>query len=352
MTILIAIVGVVTPLGLYEVLESHGEIAADFQYVRESSAYFDGTSPRGPASAQLSRFCIFRGDRGPCPYANNTFVIGRNGTTGWRHFTPGLTTEIAPILREIFSSGTQNISTTVSNYFDIQYRQLTTQTNSVFDNGSRYPVGMFRHLDSIVLWDSITAIEGLVVDAKSGGVGFRNHTLPVDLQAGREAKWHEDLLFVEPVTTCVDTNVTIDYTVSSESFNDTAGDYRLTDRGGFVNLNHTYPYYDLSNPQANPDLWGRAYKAAVINNFGTMNFLNVTNQGNDTLGIRAYQYLNSSLGKTFPLSPKVQDSRGIDITSYGSFLFTNGVEYPNPFNITQNGLFSDARKTLWTEWEA
>jgi hypothetical protein len=113
----------------------------------------------------------------------------------------------------------------------------------------------------LILNNATQAVEGLVVDTQKGGIGFRNHTAPINLPHG--ATWSEDLLFVEPGTSCVNLNFTLDFQVS---VNDNASSIvdvvYLTDRGGFVNLNHTYPFYDRSDSQRNPDLPGKAYKVA------------------------------------------------------------------------------------------
>lgn len=72
---------------------------------------------------------------------------------------------------------------------------------------------------------------------KSGGVGFRNHSAPPFQPFG--STWTEDVLFIQPVTQCVDTNLTLDFSISK---NDSEGDYSgisqmvLTERGGFVNF--------------------------------------------------------------------------------------------------------------------
>ncbi|KAL2019177.1 hypothetical protein VTK56DRAFT_10049 [Thermocarpiscus australiensis] len=349
-TILTAVAGIVTPLGLYDEIETGKREVGNFSYVRDTSAYFDGTSPRG--LYPFSRKCALGLGVQPCPYTNDTIIFSANSTTMNWQSPNGLTTDIPPILRDIYSSGTRGIGTTVSNFFDIEWRQLTMGTDDeMYNNGSAYAVNMFRQLDSIVLGDSVRLLEGLVVDTLSGGIGFRNHTLP--MPPARNVSWQEDLLFIEPTTACVDTNLTIDYTESEWNFTSSSSgppDYRLTDRGGFVNLNHTYPYYDRSNPQANPDLWGRAYKAAMIHNFYAMVYFNVTNPANSITGAKAFQYLNSTLGKSFPLAvDSLVNYRAASFTSrYGSYLFsTDSVgdepRYPNPFNVTLSGWFDGAR---------
>ena len=348
--ILTAVAGVVTPLGLYDDLMAYKEVVGSFEYVSDPSVYFDGTSPR--KNLPFSRTCMFMANTGVCPFTDDSVVYSRNSSTISWDFPNGVHTDIPSILREVYSSGTKGVATTVSNFFDIEWRQLTMRTQEVLNNGTEYPVGIFRQLDSILLWDSYKAVEGLVVNGKEGGIGFRNHTIPTGLARG--ASWKEDLLFVEPVTACVDTNLTFDFTISSAiSFNTSNFvDFRLTDRGGFVNLVHEYPYYDLSNPQKNPDVWGRAYKAAVINNFYTMLYLNVTSPSNETLGTKAFAYVNSELGKSFDLPAPTSlsfDSLGIDISiRYGDYLFDSlkpaSDNYPNPWNITADDYFDYIRK--------
>lgn len=138
-----------------------------------------------------------------------------------------------------------------------------------------------------------------MVDMKNGGIGFRNHSAPVWQPYG--SVWTEDLLFIEPETACVDTNITLDFSISGDSSMGDIVDLVLTDRGGFVNINHTYPRWDRDSGQTHPDLWLRAYKAAWLNNAYTMAFMNVTNFRNETTNTSAFAYLNSHMGKEFSL---------------------------------------------------
>lgn len=62
-----------------------------------------------------------------------------------------------------------------------------------------------------MLNDAIEPVEGLVVDAMKGGVGFRNHIAPAFAQFG--AEWTEELL-VECETSCVDTNISVEFRIS------------------------------------------------------------------------------------------------------------------------------------------
>ena len=250
----------------------------------------------------------------------------------------GYNVSVPQIVRDIYSSGTKWLATTVSNYFDIEWRQYKTSRRDYINNGSAFLIGTYRQMDSMILDNDVQPIEGLIVDTKVGSLGFRNHTIPAGFQHG--ATWTEDLLFIEPETSCVNTNLTLDFTISVDE-KDTSfiSELFLTDRGGFVNLNRKYPEYDRDNPQKNPDLQGRAYKAAWLNNALSMVFLNVTNENNSTYGAKAFSYLNSSLGTTFPMpfNPGTDLFDALDITgNWGNYLFGENVNYANPFSVTSD----------------
>jgi hypothetical protein len=346
MRALIAIAGIITPLGLYSAVAPASNVVPTFYYAKDLSAFGISTPPRSNLS--LARTCSsghgFAQGPAACPYTNDLVIetgFG-NGTVSF-DFPHDLTTDVPDILREIYGSGTAGLRTTVSNYFDIEYRLYSTVTSKYRNNGSVFLVGAFRQMDSIILNDNVQPVEGLIVDTKNGGVGLRNHTLPADI--GRGAAWEEDLLFIEPDTVCVDTNLTLDFTVSADISGDFAQNISLVDRGGFANLNKTYPFYDRDNGQQDPDLKGRAYKAAWMNNAWTMLYLNVTNSKNETSGLKSFSYLNSTVGKEFPLeysSLMQYDALGIssDFGNYLNLLGGDGGDYPNPFNI-DSGNFSD-----------
>ena len=99
-------------------------------------------------------------------------------------------------------------------------------------------------------------------------------------------------------------NVTIDFTVTG---NYSIGRIVVTDRGGFASLNHTYPQYlytDLDDPQHNPNLERRAYKAAWLTNAFTMVYWNITNPKDYKTGRSSFSYMNSTVGKEFELDSK------------------------------------------------
>lgn len=245
-----------------------------------------------------------------------------------------------PIIVDTFSSGTSQ-DTTVSNFFDIQWRRYSTKTSRLYDNESHYLTADNRNIESLILTEKLHAVEGLVVDAVDGGVGFRNHTIPPGFAHG--AQWSEDLLFVQPETVCVDTNLTLDFSIirGSNSSSEVSG-LVLTDRGGFVNMNRTYPRLNLTDPQSSPDLWARAYKAAWLHNAYTAMYFNVTNPTNDTSGLKAWSYMNSDVGKTFALDDaQVSGIDGLNAltlsSDFGSYVqgISNGTGF-NPWRITSN----------------
>jgi len=216
-----------------------------------------------------------------------------------------------------------------------------------YNNGSEYPVGTYRPIQSMIMDDSIKIIEGLIANLKTGGVGFRNHTLPIGFAHG--TTWSEDLLFIEPETACVDTNLTVDFTLSTpKKFTGMSDsdieEIWLTDHGGFANLNTTYPDYDHENASTNPDLQARAYKAAWLNNAYTMAYMNITNMNDNTTGTKSFSYLNSTIGKQFKLPRESQSNAMILSKTFGSYLSMaydgdTGI-YPNPFGVDST-MFAD-----------
>ncbi|KAF4867628.1 hypothetical protein CGCSCA1_v013212 [Colletotrichum siamense] len=347
--VLIAIAGVVTPLGLYEEIDTLGSRLGSFSYVKDSGSFGAATSQRGLHN--FSRTCSWGHsllDQGPapCPYSESSVIV--SGSNRTLNFTMpfGIDSQINPTAKEIFSSGTKG-RTTISNFFDIEWRQLTARRRAFVDNGTEVAVGAYRQLESHIMDPSIKVVEGLIVDAANGGIGFRNHTIPTNIDRG--ASWSEDLLFVEPITSCVGLNLTLDFEVNYTVPSPSIDNLRLTDRGGFVNINRTYPFYNSENTQANPDLDGRAYKGAWLNNFWTMAYLNVTATSNKTVGRKAWSYVDSHLGKEFPLDVDVLTSyRGLGIGRFGSYLdlnhFTIGANpaanWSNPFGVDDRN-FSD-----------
>ncbi|PGH12291.1 hypothetical protein AJ79_04357 [Helicocarpus griseus UAMH5409] len=340
---IVAVAAVITPLGLYDtIVPAESTSLEPFKYTRDTSPFGFGTPPR--SSLGLNRFCgtpTFI----PCPGSN---VIVETNSNGSRNFPFGYDNRIPSNLTEAFQSGLKSLPPTVSSIFDIEYRSYGIRFEKDINNGSKFLTGAYRQAGVLALNDAYDIVEGLIVDTKNGGVGFRNHTTPSPLPHGSE--WSEDLLFVEPHTQCLDTNLTMDFRISPENGMEIEN-LVLTDRGGFVDLNTDYPQYDRNDTQANPDLLGRAYKAAYLNNALTMVYLNVSNP--NTGKLPAFSYMNSEMNKTFPMDGNIIMKYDSLLTSrkWGSYLdlpsilsnFTNstsnnspglGDDYPNPFNIS------------------
>lgn len=372
--VLIGVAAIVTPLGLYEGIDESGEAQPEtFHYIKDTSPWGFGTPPR--PDNQWSRIC---GSLGlyPCPNSRKNITVtgdseGITISGDWYDATVPQETVDA------MHSGLGNFSDSISSLFDIQWRSYSKtqlERDPVFpiNNNSAYMIGAYRPLSTLLLSDTITPIEGLIVDMKNGGIGFRNHSAPVGHPFG--STWEEDVLFVEPESVCVDTNLTLDFAIPEmkTAYFGSAENLVITDRGGFVNLNQTYPQWNRDNVQDNPELWLRAYKAAWLSNALSMVFMNVTPFTNETLGTKAFSYLNSSLGKEFTLSyPDGEpanslytvDADKLKITSsFGNYIsgLDTGVSnyseltnttynftekeplYKNPFRV-QSLNFSDAR---------
>jgi hypothetical protein len=178
----------------------------------------------------------------------------------------------------------------------------------------RYAVGSFDQFNTLFLDEGYQIVEGLIVDTRGGRIGFRNHTVPVASKFG--ATWTEDILFIEPQTECVNTNLTFEWTLP---LNDSIGvkDLVLVDNGGFENINHTFPPYDSITAQEDPQLAYRAYRSAWFNNAYTALYYNVTNPGSSISGMKAFSYINSNIGKQFPMI--VSNTSGTSDWSYKHF---------------------------------
>ncbi|KAI8724032.1 hypothetical protein NCS52_00260100 [Fusarium sp. LHS14.1] len=357
LALLVSLAGVITPLGLYEQDELDNQSTlASFQYAKDSSAFLMGTSPRD-SNNSFTRTCSLTPTcYAPCPYTSDVTVFSSDGLSLNCTTLYEINTTVPSILHDIYMSGTKKRRTTISNYFDIEWRQLTKQYNRIYNNGTPIAVGIFRALESFALREEIKPVEGLIVDNINGGIGLRNHTLPVGHARG--ATWSEDLLFLEPEIECVNLNVTVDFEISTSS-KQTSGlavtNLYMTDRGGFIHLNTTNPEHDQRNGVNKPDLKTRAYQAAWYTNGVTMLFMNMSDPTDKVKGTKAFDRIDSKVGKKWKL-PIAE----IDHTTYQSLQFMTefgrlagmtksfdgkGEEiYKNPHNITSD--YWDAAKFI------
>ncbi|KAH7176749.1 hypothetical protein EDB81DRAFT_752068 [Dactylonectria macrodidyma] len=324
-TFLFSVAGIVTPLGLYEQDELATEsTAAPFSYVQDSGAFFQGTSPQ--TNAQFTRAYTYLGYDAPCPYSPGTLTFSQNNSGIFCNTGTDINTTVSQILHDIYMSGTKNCGTTISNFFDIEWRQGTTYYDRELNDGVPSAGGAFRFLESFSLDDDIRAVEGVVVDKQSGGIGFRSHTLPIGHTKG--VAWSKDLLFLQP----------------------DVHEMALTDRGGFVNINTTDPRNDQRGGINAPDLRTRAYQAAWISNTLFMLFMTITDATNQTTGTKRFDRIDSKLNDTFELRiPTTGETRfqnlqfGLDFGAYVwlGMLGEENTLCPNPWGINSTA-FGDA----------
>ncbi|KAF8215081.1 hypothetical protein K438DRAFT_1800698 [Mycena galopus ATCC 62051] len=256
-TILVAVASVLMPLGL------SGGPALRSSPRSVPAAFVADTSPLGLATSPRGNYVYSRGcgafEWVPCPGGSdsNPFVI-----------PPGVVAKF---------------NATPYSPFAIEYRRYYNGTTL----GDNVPMlySQFSTTESLILRTGIFAVGGLVVDMDTPGIGLWNHTLPSDTPDG--GVWSQDVLWLEPVSACVDTNLTFDYIMNDSMEANNIDQFNLTDRGGFFNLTDEYPTLDLDGQHI--DLWQHAYKGAVLNNAMSMEFLN-------NLTRNASYY-----GRTFPL---------------------------------------------------
>lgn len=273
---MLILAGVFTPLGLHEELVTGASRSVEFQYVPDSGPWGRVTMER--PNAAFSRVC----DLGliiNCP-GQYQGVYMKETKPG--HFESVETDEnsivnttIPANFTTMFTSATSDRGNTISGLFDIQYRRWKWVLQGLSDRGQPFVRGASRHIKSLISEDKFLVTEGLIVDMTDNpGIGFRNHTIPVGLEHG--GTWTEDITWIEPVTKCADTNMSIELRLEDNAgFTDDAT-FFIIDRGAFQRL-------DLSTLETPPwidnqtlDLFGRAHKAARMHNVLVASSLNIS----------------------------------------------------------------------------
>ncbi|GES63394.1 hypothetical protein ATEIFO6365_0007008100 [Aspergillus terreus] len=295
----LSIASICTPLGLHDTVElSTSQTAQPFGYIVDSSPFGAGTPMR--STAPFTRSC---GDQA-CPGQSFTQTCHQEGLLQYCNYT-SYESRMPGDLLKLFNDGASAFSPTVSSIFDMQYRNYINGTVRNSKLGW-YAMPTYRHISMLLLeGQDIRVVEGLIVDEKQRGIGFRNHTAPVAaLPYG--SSWSEDVLFIEPETQCVPLNLTIDferpnnYEVLYNTINTV-----LTDRGGLSNLSRTAPNLTVAENGQDFDLRERAYKAAWLNNFLTMAYYNATDRDPSNI-----QRIDVRPGQTFDL-PKTATNLSI-----------------------------------------
>lgn len=220
------------------------------------------------------------------------------------------------------------MSPTVSSIFDIQYRMYRNSTDP-YSVLSWYTKPDYRTMSTILLEDKIKLVEGLITDLQKGGIGFRNHTAPnATLKYG--ATWTEDILFIEPETECASLNLSISALTPPWNFNERyLRNVSLVDEGGFSALPRTAPEISRRgtvNGQSGFDLKERASRAAWVNNYYTMLYLNLTNRDEPITRI------DSTKGQRFELA---DDAKSNNFTIAFSAIQTN-INFGSYLNLTTN----------------
>ncbi|KAL4876251.1 hypothetical protein BJY04DRAFT_231725 [Aspergillus karnatakaensis] len=323
-TMLISIAAIVTPLGLYESMVPGHPEPEQFHHIQDEGIFGTGT-PRRNDSVTWSRICGGLSQPFTCPDLTRPLPSTNRS----------IDRSIPQETIDLFTSGSAS-SNSLSSIFDIQWRMwswtqllATNQTNATNTSLSRdssyqepYPIGIFRQISTLALEDRLEVVDGLVIDAKHGGVGFRNHSAPRLTVHG--STWSEDLLFIQPVTSCVDTNLTLNYAIPENdvlSFTMQApNNMTVIDRGGFSQLNTTYPEWDRTDVQTNPQLWARAYQAAWLSNVFAMSKYGISNVtvSSDSKKPLAFHGKDSLHNQSFPISRTVPNRCWIDRSYTGT----------------------------------
>lgn len=276
--ILLVLASVLAPLGLSEEIEpSDGLVPVEFQYIQDPGPWGRVTMPR-PNTA-FSRYCEV-GLTINCPGQYQGVYMNETSPGSWESVETDenstINVTIPANITAIFTSATSNLGNTVSGLFDIQYRRWKFTHNGLINGGQPYVAGDGRDISSLISDERLLLTEGLIVDMRNNpGIGFRNHTIPVGLQHG--GTWSEDITWIEPVTQCVDTNLTIEMTSvnSLDSFIDN-NTFAIIDRGAFTGLDETALESPAWIDNQTLDLFGRAHKAARMHNVFVASSFNIS----------------------------------------------------------------------------
>ncbi|KAJ6583899.1 hypothetical protein DFH09DRAFT_1143733 [Mycena vulgaris] len=244
-TVLVIIAGAIMPLGLsVGQMQQKPPRMIPAIFVEDTSPLGLATSPRG--GYKYGRSCVPSGSVTCGNYTTDTFTI-------------------PPDVLDRFNA-------TPYGPFQMQFRRYYNGTGG---DGHNYvmPVSQISMTESLILRTGIFAVGGLIVDMDNPGIGLWNHTLPAETLHG--GVWSEDVLWLEPVTACVDTSLTIDYTLHQSQATNEVEVFNITDRGGFFNLTRQSPTFGLDGQ--NMDLMQHAYTGTVLSNSYAMQpFNNVT----------------------------------------------------------------------------
>jgi hypothetical protein len=304
---LVAIAAIVTPLGLYEDIQPSAERKqVTFVHQPDEGPFGLLTPPR--SNLGFSRDCTDGGALpAQCPGTNTVIIYSDDGNT----FNATIVNNdydrrISAQLAELYQSGLSSQPLTVSSFFDIEWRWYNKHTRDNIKNHS-YIVDCYHPIASVIGESHIQLLEGLIVDTRDGGVGFRSHTVPVTSAVPYGAEWDEDILFFIPETSCVNTNVTLVDHIPSEDDYSYTSPQTLVDEGGFSEISRHSPWDDgwYGNTQQDPKLAARAYRAGWSMNFLNMYYFGVTKPYTNFSAP-----IKSSVGKKYSVNNTVESYSG------------------------------------------
>ncbi|KAG2186746.1 hypothetical protein INT44_002972 [Umbelopsis vinacea] len=281
-TVLMTLTGIVTPLGLRDATISRPAQNQTMSYIQDFGPMGSATTPR--TKYREGRLCS------GWPYVACIGSALQNNSGSYNVLSginPNVTSKFT------LPAGTQSS-------LNMQYRKYSVEINDGVNSNKPMSVGKLANLQSYILSNSTTAAEGVVVDmTNTPGIGILQHTFPSD-----SGSWFRDVLWLEPLTECIDTNLTIQYKVSSDLTTPVVNSTMLVDRGGLFNLTSKQPdpYIDTIT---SIDLAHHAYNGAVWGNLAVLRAINITRNA-------------SHYGSTYQLKPNPNDNFG-----YLSFLPIN-----------------------------
>ncbi|OCT45691.1 hypothetical protein CLCR_01410 [Cladophialophora carrionii] len=274
---LLVLASVVTPLGLYDEIVPGESTLVEFQYVKDPGPWGRVTMPR--PDAQFSRQCEV-GTVINCPGQYQGVYMAETEPGVWQSMETDENSTINITIPEnfttMFTSATSDQGNTVSGLFDIQYRRWKFNQNGLINKGQPYVRGDSRTIGTLITQERILLTEGLIVDVRDNpGIGFRNHTIPVGLEHG--GTWTEDITWIEPVTKCADTNLSIELRIENtvDDFSN-QNTFSVVDRGAFFGLDVTALESRAWIDNQTLDLFGRAHKAARMHNVLVASSLNIS----------------------------------------------------------------------------
>ena len=332
-TLILTIAAILTPAGLYDVYTTDRSLVpTPFSLVNDDGIFGIGTQTQndrpwrtcgGYADADEEYLIDIN-----CPGTTQNYTLTRNATTGrytqrWDGNTQivGVNTSRAVL----FHSGIRDLGRTVSSFFDIKPRRISRSQQTITGGpvvGGYLSVNAFQFRQSVIDTPRYQIIEGLIVDAQDGAIGFRNHTIPANVPLG--STWTEDILFLEVEVETVDLNVSFVYNVDYVTSSSKTQPYSLVDDGGFVNFDKNYNPINPTVRQDNLYLRERASNMAwsLLSQTMKQPMMNLSTNGlpdptRSRVGQKYAQLDNGKFGATYTQT----DTLGID--SISDILYRN-----------------------------